>query len=109
MIPTETVSAISFHRVHRLGARGGTRPRPIVAKFEHFKQKELVKSKGRELKGTSFGMNDQFPKEINNRRKMLYPILKQHRQKGKRASLVADKLYIDGQLFRDPTTTPWLF
>ncbi|XP_077411417.1 adenylate kinase 7 isoform X8 [Vanacampus margaritifer] len=66
-IPQETVNNISFHRVHRLGARRGNRPRPIITKFEHFKQKIFVKSKGRELKGTSFGMNDQFPREINER------------------------------------------
>lgn len=54
-------------------------------------------------------MNDQFPSEINNRCKVLFPILKQQRQKGKWAPFVMDKLYIDGQLLRDPTTTPRLF
>ena len=108
-IPEETVKTITFHRVHRLGPRRGDRHRPIIAKFEHFQQKVFVKSKGRELRGTSYGMNDQFPKEISERRKMLYPIMKEHRQKGKRTALVVDKLYIDGQLFREPSTTPWLF
>lgn len=108
-IPAETVKNITFHRVHRLGPRGGNRHRPIIAKFEHFQQKVLVRSKGRELKGTSFGMNDQFPREINERRKVLYPIMKEHRQKGKRTALVVDKLYIDGQLFREPSITTWLF
>lgn len=51
-------------------------------------------------------MNDQFPREINNGRKVILPILKRHRQKGKHASLVVDKRYIDGQLLHDPTTTP---
>lgn len=108
-LPLDTINQITFHRIHRLGARVGSRPRPIIANFEHYQQKELVKSRGRELKGTAFGLNDQFPREINERRKVLYPILKQHRLKGKRASLVVDKLYIDGQLFRDATTMPWLF
>ncbi len=54
-----------------MGAKkpGAPRPRPIVAKFGYFKQKEQVKSRGRELKGTDFGVNDQFPKEILERRK----------------------------------------
>lgn len=39
----------------------------ILAEFEHFQQKELVKSKGSELNATSYGINDQFPNEINNR------------------------------------------
>lgn len=53
-LPKETVSNKTFHRVHRLGANNNQNadtkcPRPIVAKFEHYKQKELVKSKGKEL------------------------------------------------------------
>lgn len=105
----DTVSDITFHQVHRIGKRTDKGPRPIVAKFGHFKQKELVKSKGKELKGTTFGMNNQFPREINDRRKILHPIMKENRKNNKRASLVVDKLYINGQLFRDTKITPWLF
>ncbi len=75
-LPEDTVENICFERVHRMGAKkpGAPRPRPIVAKFGYFKQKEQVKSRGRELKGTDFGVNDQFPKEILERRKILFPI-----------------------------------
>ncbi len=63
---SDTVKTIGFHPVHHLDRKKveGQRPRPIVAKFENFKQKELVKSRGRELKGTNFSINDQFPREI---------------------------------------------
>ncbi|KAF7641131.1 hypothetical protein LDENG_00292560 [Lucifuga dentata] len=81
----------------------------IIAKLEHYKHKDIIKSKARELKGSKFGVNDQFPKEINDRRKTLYPIMKQHRQNNKRAYMVVDKLYVDGQLYQSPSTTPWLF
>lgn len=108
-IPSETVENITFHRVHRLGKQDSNRPRPIIAKFEHYQQKELVQSKGKLLKNTNYGMNNQFPREINERRKALYPILKDNRAKNKRAVLVVDKLYIDGQLYRSLGTTPWLF
>lgn len=40
------------------------RPRPIMAKFKHFKQKEFVRSQGWELKGTNFSMSDWFPREM---------------------------------------------
>ncbi|KAL0194887.1 hypothetical protein M9458_008459, partial [Cirrhinus mrigala] len=65
-LPEDTVENICFERVHRLGAKkpGTPRPRPIVAKFGYFKQKE-------QLKGTDFSVNDQFPKEILERRKVL--------------------------------------
>ncbi len=56
---------ICFERVHRMGAKkpGAPRPRPIVAKFGYFKQKEQVKSRGRELKGTDFGVTTSSPKK----------------------------------------------
>lgn len=86
-LPTETANNITFHHVHLLGARGGNIPCPIiVAKLDYFQQKVHVKSKGWDLKGTSFGMNDQFLREINKRRKVLYPILKEHQQNGERTA-----------------------
>ncbi|XP_039870018.1 uncharacterized protein LOC120722883 [Simochromis diagramma] len=110
-LPEDTVKNIDFDRVHRLGgvrSRTG-RPRPIVAKFGQFKQKEQVKSRGRELKGTDFSVNDQFPKEILERRKVLFPVRRSFIQKGSRAAIAVDRLYVDGQLYRDPGTTPWLY
>ena len=110
-LPTETVNNITFHRVHRLGGKkpDSQRPRPIVVKFEHYKQKMLVKSRGRELRGTDFAINDQFPKEILDRRRVLFPIRKQFLDKGSRAVVAVDKLFVNGQLFRDSEKTPWLF
>lgn len=111
-IPKETVNNITFQRVHRLGSNNNKnfdtkRPRPIVAKFEHYKQKELVKSKGKELRGTTFGLNDQFPRVIQDRRRILIPIMKQFRQNGRKAVITVDRLYVDGQLYRNDTIS-WL-
>ncbi|KAL0151947.1 hypothetical protein M9458_052754 [Cirrhinus mrigala] len=107
-LPEDTVENICFERVHRLGAKkpGAPRPCPIVAKFGYFKQKEQVKSRGRELKGTDFSVNDQFPKEILERRKVLFPIRRSLIQKGSRAVIAVDRLYVDGRLYRDLSTTP---
>ncbi len=77
--------------------------------FGYFKQKEQVKSRGRELKGTDFSVNDQFPKEILERRKILFPIRRSLIQKGSRAVIAVDRLYVDGQLYRNLSTTPWLY
>ncbi|KAL0159210.1 hypothetical protein M9458_042935 [Cirrhinus mrigala] len=107
-IPPETVNRITFHRVHRLTSKDNKKQLPIIAKFEHYKHKELIKSKGKELKGTSFGLNDQFPQEIQERRRALLPIMKQLRQEGNRATLSVDKLYVNGALYRNPNITTWL-
>lgn len=110
-LPADTVNNISFHRAHRLGGRRqeGQRPRPIVVKFVHFKQKELVKGRGRELRGTDFSVNDQFPKEILERRRRLFPVRRKFIDGGSRAVIAVDKLYVNGQLYRDKEVTPWLY
>ncbi len=52
-LPEDTVENICFEESIGWERRkpGAPRPRPIVAKFGYFKQKEQVKSRGRELKG----------------------------------------------------------
>ncbi|XP_078797787.1 uncharacterized protein LOC144989360 [Oryzias latipes] len=109
-LPKEEVQKIAFRRVHRLGGRrsNNQRRRPIVAKFDNYKQKEMVKGRGRELRGTHFSVNDQFPVEILRRRKILFPLRKKHLANGSRAVVSVDKLFVDGRLFQDPEITPWL-
>lgn len=97
-MPSESMENITFHHVHRLSKQDSNRTRPIIAKFEHYQQKEMVLSKGKLLKNTNVGKNNQFPREINERRKVLYPILKEHHTKNKRVIFVVDKLYLDGQI-----------
>lgn len=63
-MPPNTNNNITFHCVYHLD-KLSDKPQPITAKFKHFQKKELVKSRGRELKGTTFGPNDQYPHEIN--------------------------------------------
>lgn len=86
-----------FQRVHRLGKRVQGRHRPIIAKFVLFKERENVrKAAPSKLVGKPFGINEQFPKEINDRRKLLYPHYKQAKRLGKKAVLIADKLFVNG-------------
>lgn len=84
-------------------------PRPIVARFDHSRQRDYIKGLGRRLQGKPFGINEHFPPTILERRRVLLPIFRKNRENGRWVSLVADKLYIDNQLFKDPNITPWLF
>ncbi|KAJ8342030.1 hypothetical protein SKAU_G00319580 [Synaphobranchus kaupii] len=74
--------AIRFSRVHRIGKAkvGQQRSRPIVAKVIDSKMKSSVMAKGRELKGSNYSINDQFPFEILRRRRLLYPIMTEARK-----------------------------
>lgn len=99
---------ILFDRVHRLGKfkQNQLYPRPVIAKFTNYKDKEHVRRCApRTLIGTPYRINEQFPTEIENRRKMLYPEAKRARQnKNNEVKLVRDKLYINGKQFI-PTQT----
>ena len=91
---------IPFDRVHRLGKFDYNQlyPRPIIAKFEKFRDKEFVRKTAPDtLKGKPFGVNEQFPPEIESKRKLLYPEAKKARQDPEnKVRMVKDKLYVNG-------------
>lgn len=97
----EIQDEINFHVVHRLKPKPDKSPRGIVAKFERRKDKHRVLSAAiYKLKDKpNFGVHDQYPTEIIERRKQLIPFLKDARQKQHRAVLKEDKLFIDGRRF----------
>ena len=103
------VDAIKFERVHRIPTKSSkaldnTRPRPIIAKFSFFKDKEKVMSAVRNLKGTKIGIADDYPKEIDHIHKTLYPVLREAKKNNQAATFKVDKLIINGQIYRGPET-----
>lgn len=94
---------IPFHRVHRMGRKQTNKSRPIVAKFVNFKDRERIRKTSitalRDQNDRKYSVFEQYPKEINDQRKLLYPHYKAAKRQGKRAQLVMDKLYIEGELF----------
>ena len=93
----------ALHRAHRVGAYDRAKTRPIVAKFAFFPDREKVRKSSKHLSGTQFGISEQFPKDVMDRRKVLIPVMKKARQEGKEAYLKVDKLFINNQLYRDAT------
>ena len=99
-MPPEDARQIDFQRAHRFGKKSDNKPRPIVARLTHFKMKDLILRCGRNLKGTSLSVNEQYPPEIMDKRRALYPVFKQAREAGATARLVMGRLYINGWLYR---------
>ena len=64
--------------------------------------------KGKLLKGSGFSVTDQYPPEIMKRRRLLYPVMTAARNEHKKTRLFMDKLYVEGELFRDSAITYWL-
>lgn len=97
-------SKIQIERAHRIGIRKPDKIRPIVAKFVLSEHKDIVKSAASnvDLKvppyNGAFRVTDQLPQEVLERRKELIPKMVSERNKGNRASLVRDKLYVNGKL-----------
>jgi len=107
-IPQDDVKCINLERVHRIGVRQSgnqPHPRPIVAKFSLFKDRESVRKSGWNLNGTNFYVSEQFPKDVADRRRSLMPAFRKARADGKKAWLSYDKLYIDGVPVRPDSST----
>lgn len=91
---------VEFCNVHRFGRFQQHRSRPIVAKFLYENDRVSVLERAYKLKGSGFGINEQFPHAIEERRKQLYPIMRELRSQGNRTKLVKDRLYVNGKLYK---------
>ena len=102
------IDSIVFDRVHRLGGpkrEPENNSRPIVAKFERYIDRELIRKAGIDLnkRRNGYSIRERFPPEIEERRKPLYPVMRRYLENDQnKVSLVRDKLYINGQLY-DPS------
>ena len=65
---------ILIYRAHRMGRYQRTKTRPIVAKFAYFPNREEIRKAAKNLEGTNYSIGQQFPKEIQERRRQLVPI-----------------------------------
>ncbi|KAK6181939.1 hypothetical protein SNE40_009715 [Patella caerulea] len=96
---------VEFGNVHRFGKIMNGKHRPIVACFIYYNDLREIKKRGYKLKGTSYGISEQFPAAIQERRKQLYPIGRRFRLSGHRTRLIRDKLFIDSQLYAGETSS----
>ena len=99
---TDSRKRIEFQRVHRLGKpRSSGDPRPIIARFLRYQDREEVMQKARaKLKGKGYAVVEDFPKELYELRKRQQNKLKRARQDGLKAFFskkFPDRLYINGE------------
>ena len=96
----ENADQMLFDRAHRVGARPGPKPRPIVVKFHYYHERELVRKRSFDysdtLKSGNMGIGAQLPKETREARKQYYPAMKKAKSEGKKVKFVGSKLYIEG-------------
>ena len=89
----EESQGLTLSRCHRLGMlKNHTQPRAIIARFVLDKDKMKVWQRRSMLKGTSYIMREDFPIEITNRRKLMYPLYLEAKKRDPTSRLVADKV-----------------
>ena len=106
-IPSGDLKEIHFERVHRIPTRPKeykkNQQRPIIAKVSFFQDKEFIKSHIKKLpKGKKLGVSDDFPKEVSDIRKALFPVLKKAKEEKKVAFFNVEKLIIENVVYRGP-------
>lgn len=89
-----------FEFLYRLGKKvnNSEKPRPVLVGFFSYERKQSVLRASSKLK--PYGLSEDFLKEVALSRKNLLPEMKKLREEGKRVSLRADKLYVDGKLWQ---------
>ena len=104
-------SDIIIDRAHRIGRKekedgSKKKPRPIVAKFHQFTDKERIRRESHRLKDTDYGISEQFPKEIADKRRILVKIMKHKKSQGETVRLAYDKLYVNNKEYTGPLEIP---
>ena len=89
------VERIRFVRCHRIGKRLHHRGRPIIVRFHHYSDRELVWSRKTLLKNKPFSIHENFANEVEFRRRLLYPILTAAKKSGN-----YEKSYLNGDVLR---------
>ena len=100
-------SDMKIVRCHRLGpprknALPPGKPRSLIVKFHFYGDRSRVWDARRKLKGSPFFVSENFPNEIEARRRRLWPVFNAARRdpalKGK-VSLRVDRLILNGQAY----------
>ncbi|CAC5372262.1 unnamed protein product [Mytilus coruscus] len=106
------VGDIQFQNVHILGEQSDGKERSIIARFTKFSDhKRVNRAAASKLKNKPhFFIYQQYPREINDRRKKLIPKMKEFKRQRRHAKLVYDKLLVDGEVYnheahREPPPT----
>ena len=91
--------SIILERCHRLGKQLHFRKRPIIVRFKHYADREMIWSKRSQLRNKSVSIHENFATEVEFRRRLLYPILSAAKKSGKyeRCFLNGDVLKINGK------------
>ena len=93
--------SIEFQRIHRVGKPKDDGPRPIIARFLRYADREMVLHQARKtLKNKDFSVFEDIPKELYKLRKSQRKKFKDAKDRGYNvyfSKKFPDKLYVNGK------------
>lgn len=90
----------SVERAHRVGRYDSKAKRPIIVSLSSFKEKQIILSNTRKLKGTAYGIDEDYSPETRAIRKKLWKYAKVKKaDKRNKVKLSFDKLIVNGRAF----------
>lgn len=93
------VTVTGIERCHRLGRKSPGKSRPVILKFNDFRETIAVLKASYKLKGTNFSLSDDFSKRVREVRKQLWKSAAREKETGAKVKLIYDKLSVDGVIF----------
>ena len=98
-ISVNDLNKIKFDRIHRTGQYRRDQNRVIVAKFNPCEGRQIVFNHVKNLdRSKNYGISEQLPRELAERKKQLIPAYKQAKREKRNAKWSMDKLVVDGQV-----------
>ena len=92
------LSQVKFERVHQVGKNVRNKTRAIVAKV-NAEGKQLIFQHVKNLdKSKKFGVSDQLPRELEERKKQLLPLYKDAKRQSKNVKWSTNKLIVNGKV-----------
>ena len=97
--------------------RTSVQTRPIIVNFRDYEDVEIILENAKKLKGTNFGINRDYPKEIVSARSKLWPEYKKAREENSKgdvyigypAKLIVNKKSRERRIPRlEKKSTQWL-
>lgn len=94
------LNCMSIERAQRLGKRTNLqRPRPMIAKFAHFKTKQEILKKSGRFRNAGYSLAEHFSKEVYEERLFLHPLVNAAKRLGYNSYLSFNCMKINGRKF----------
>lgn len=91
------ISITEIDYIQRIGKRNDKTSRPVLVKLLATRKAWEILNHRKNLQNSNLTLIEDFPKDVQEKRKKLVPLMKKMRQEGHHAIIKYDKLIVDGE------------